>query len=250
MANANSPTPRMLDDADIAPGMRVLDVGCAMGLLTRELARRVGPEGSVLGIDRDAARLEMARAERAPEGSGTIAYAVADLSQALPDLGQFDAIVGRRVLMYLPEPAEAVDRLAQLLKPGGVMAWHEHAGTACPSSVRDVPHHARLASLIWDTIEREGGRRDTALRVPRMVRDAGLDPHSFRVEGIVLEDGSEGGAGQMARMMLPRMFATGVLDEANFDTAEIIARLESEKEQASAPIVWDFAYLTIARKPA
>ena len=250
MANANSPTPRMLDEAAIRPGMRVLDVGCAMGLLTRELARRVGPDGSVLGIDRDAERLDTARAEQPPAGSGAIDYAAVDLMQPLRHLGQFDAVIGRRVLMYLPDPAAAVGGLVSLLRPGGVMAWHEHAGVAVPSSVCDLPEHARLASIIWNTLEREGGRRETALRLPQMMRDAGLDLESFRVEGIVLDERSGGGAGQMARMMLPRMFATGVLDEANFDSEAFIAALQEEKLQAAAPIVWDYAYLSIGRKAA
>src|SRR5215510_3163017 len=46
-------TERLLDRAGVAPGMRCLDVGCGIGAVTVELARRVGPSGHVLGIDFD-----------------------------------------------------------------------------------------------------------------------------------------------------------------------------------------------------
>ncbi|TIX50373.1 class I SAM-dependent methyltransferase [Alteraurantiacibacter aquimixticola] len=250
MANANAPTARMLDDAGIAPGMRVLDVGCAMGVLTRELAQRVGPGGEVVGIDIDRERVEMARGEVAPAGAAPIHYAVADLSQNLPDLGTFDAVVGRRVLMYLPDPEPALAQLAALLRPGGVMAWQEHDGAGRPFSIVELPRHVELANWIWATIASEGGLPGTALQLPRLLQDCGLEPASFRAEAIVLDPEGKGGASAMARMMLPRIFAAGVVAEEGLDSEAFIAALDAEKAKAAAPIIWDFAYMTVARKPA
>ncbi|MXO71455.1 methyltransferase domain-containing protein [Alteraurantiacibacter buctensis] len=250
MANANTPTPRLLDEADIRPGMRILDVGCAMGLLTRELAVRAGPSGEVVGIDMDAARLEQARAEEPGESAAPITYRQADLGEDLPDLGLFDVIVGRRVLMYLPDPAAVLAKLARLLRPGGTMAWHEHCGASQPFSTVPLPQHARLADLIWQTIALEGGRPGTALCLPAMLRDCGLVPGPLRVEAIVIEPDAPGGAAAMARMMLPRMVAAGLIAQDTFDGEGFVTALEAERAQAAAPIIWDHAYLVIARKPA
>jgi ubiquinone/menaquinone biosynthesis C-methylase UbiE len=54
--------------AGIAEGMRVVDVGCGVGDTTALLARIVGPAGSVIGVDQDAASLEAA--ERTVAGAG------------------------------------------------------------------------------------------------------------------------------------------------------------------------------------
>ena len=247
MSNANAPTARLLDDSGIAPGMRVLDVGSAFGVLTRELAVRVGPEGEVVGIDVDPARIEAARGEAAPEGAGRIEYALADLASELPELGTFDAIVGRRVLMYISDPAAAIARLARLLTPGGIMAWHEHDRAGGPYSVRELPVHRELSRIIWDTVEREGGRAGTAMRLSHMLRELGLEIASMRSEAILV-DGDGSATGQMTRMMMPRAREEGVIG-ANFDEDALIAALAEEGRGLDAPIVFDHAYLVIARKP-
>ena len=248
MANANTPTPRMLDEAGLEPGMRVLDVGCAMGLLTRDLAVRVGPGGAVVGIDCDASRLTDARGQEAAPGSAPIDYVAADLAQALPDLGTFDAIIGRRVLMYLSDPATALKRLVALLRPGGIMAWHEHAGIGCPFSAVPLPLHQQLAGWIWQTIEHEGGRRETALRLPAMLGNSGIAVASLRGEAIFIGGPLGSDAANMARMMLPRMHAAGVIDTVALDEEVFIAGLVAEAETLDAPILWDMAYLVIGRK--
>lgn len=249
MANANAPTARMLDDAGIAQGMRILDVGCAMGLLTRDLAVRAGPSGAVVGIDLEADRLEQARAEQAPDGSAPIDYIQADLSKPLPDLGTFDAIIGRRLLMYMPDPVHALRQLVPLLRPGGVMAWHEHSGVDMPWSVQPLKQHGLFANMVWDTIVKEGGRRSTALELPRILAECGLEVDPMRAEAIVMAQDAQGGAKNMAQMMLPRMIAAGVVDSA-FDSDGFVAALEAERKEAGGPIIWDIAYMTIARKPA
>ena len=55
-------TERFFRAGGLAPGMRVLDLGCGMGDVSLLAADLVGPSGSVLGVDRDAAALDRARA--------------------------------------------------------------------------------------------------------------------------------------------------------------------------------------------
>ena len=47
----------------LRPGISVLDVGCANGAITAGIAEAVGPDGNVVGVDRDALRLDFARSE-------------------------------------------------------------------------------------------------------------------------------------------------------------------------------------------
>ena len=127
------------------------------------------------------------------------------------------------------------------------MAWHEHDRAGGPYSVRELPAHRELSRIIWNTVEREGGRAGTALRLPYMLREEGLEIASLRSEAILV-DGDGDAAGQMARMMLPRAREQGVVG-ADFDEDALIAALAEEGKGLDAPIVFDHAYLVIARKP-
>ena len=109
--------------AGLAPGMRVLDVGCGPGDVSLAAASVVGPTGSVLGIDRDAAALERARDRAAAVGAANVGFSCMDMGGELPE-GPFDAVVGRLVLMYAPDPVAQLRRLCALA-PGGIAAFQE-----------------------------------------------------------------------------------------------------------------------------
>jgi ubiquinone/menaquinone biosynthesis C-methylase UbiE len=96
----------------------------------------VGPDGAVTGIDRNAAYLAQGRVFAAEPGAAPIHYLEADLTGDLGALAdqRFDAIVIRRVLMYLPDPEGLIARLPALLKPGGLLAVQEHDATGLPIS--------------------------------------------------------------------------------------------------------------------
>src|SRR4051794_5043950 len=67
-------TSRLLDGVGLEAGMNCLDVGCGGGDVTRELARRVGERGRVLGLDLDEPILQLARDEARREGLGNIEF--------------------------------------------------------------------------------------------------------------------------------------------------------------------------------
>lgn len=110
--------------------MRVLDAGCGNGDLSRFLSGLVGRGGEVVTINRSEQALAIARATAIAPPAAPDHYCRADLTGKLPDLAQFDAIVGRRVLMYLSDRAATLARLARLAKPGAIIAFQEHARRA------------------------------------------------------------------------------------------------------------------------
>ena len=93
-----------------------------MALIAAEM---VGASGAVVGVDRDPAVLETARARagRAALSNATFVEGDADA----PGLeGGFDAAVGRLVLMHQPNPAKTLGSVASMVRPGGVVAFQEY----------------------------------------------------------------------------------------------------------------------------
>src|SRR6266478_5081795 len=89
--------------AGIGPGMRVLDIGCGVGDVAMLAAELVGPSGSVVGLDRDAANVAWASRRVTEASFANIRFQVGEFSDFW-DSQPFDALVGRFILMYLPDP--------------------------------------------------------------------------------------------------------------------------------------------------
>lgn len=117
-------TQRFLQQAGLEPGMRVLDVGSGAGDVALVAGELVGPNGSVFGTDVNPAVLAVARERALAAGFSWVAFAEGDCVE-LSKQGGFDAVIGRLVLIYQPDPAAALRTLSQSLRPGGIMAFQE-----------------------------------------------------------------------------------------------------------------------------
>ncbi len=105
-----------------APGEQVVDVGCGCGDTSLELARRVGPEGGVLGLDISAPMLEVARSRAETAGLRNLTFHEADAQTAsLP--GDRDAVFSRFGVMFFADPEAAFANLRRSLRPGGRLAF-------------------------------------------------------------------------------------------------------------------------------
>jgi SAM-dependent methyltransferase len=145
-------SPRVAEAAEIRPGQRVLDVACGTGVLAREAAARVGPAGSVAGIDLDEGMLAVA-ARLAPAIEWRQGRAE---SLPYPDRS-FDAVVSQFGLMFFADRRLALREMMRVLVPGGRLA------VAVWDSLEHMPAFAAEVALL----ERIGGKRAAdALRAP------------------------------------------------------------------------------------
>jgi protein-L-isoaspartate O-methyltransferase len=117
-------TEDVLRRAGIRSGMRVLDIGSGFGDVSMLTARMVGPHGTVLGIDKSLSSVQAARRRVADLGISNVHFEAGDLA-AFTDDRQFDAIVGRLVLLYLRDPPAALRGLSRNLRPGAVVVLQE-----------------------------------------------------------------------------------------------------------------------------
>jgi SAM-dependent methyltransferase len=245
---ANAPSTRFFPRIGIAANMRVLDVGCGNGDLSRTLAALVGPGGEVVGIDRSDEALAAARGFAPEPNSAPIRYKTADLTGELPDLGHFDAIVGRRVLMYLPDAGATLARLAQLAAPGAILAFQEHARAALPAGLGDLPVHRQCYALAWDTVAAEGGDVTLGYRLADMVQAAGFTIEQARSEGVLMQPWEESFLPTLIRAMLPRMIERGVVPPGAIDPDALALRIDAERRASGGTIFWDLAFLVSGRR--
>jgi SAM-dependent methyltransferase len=100
----------------LRPGLKVLDLGCGTGAITRDIAAAVTPHGQVVGVDVNVALIEEARrVHRAVSG---LAFEVCDV-YTLSFRASFDLVSVARVLQWLAHPLDALRMLVAATKPGG-----------------------------------------------------------------------------------------------------------------------------------
>lgn len=154
----------------LGPGGRALDVGCGTGRLTLELARRVGPDGAVVGVDFCPAMLERAReyVRRSPHG-GSVRFVTGD-ADALPfaDAG-FDCAVMGFALRAVPDPERALAEMVRVVKPGGRVVNLELAKPVVPGFRR--VYAAYLARLVPLVGRLGAGRAEPYAYLARSVRE-------------------------------------------------------------------------------
>lgn len=121
--------PRVVDTARIARSDDVLDIACGTGVVAREALARIGPDGSVTGLDRNADMLAVA-ARVSPEITWR-----EGMAEDLPfDDGSYDSVLSQFGLMFFEDQVAALKDMYRVLRPGG-----------------------RLVVAVWDSLERSPG---------------------------------------------------------------------------------------------
>jgi SAM-dependent methyltransferase len=115
----------LLRAAAIAPGERVLDLGCGNGASTREAARSADP-GAVVGIDLSTAMLAQARQRSSAEGLTNVTFVHGDAQVHDFEPETFDVVISNAGAMFFDDQVAAFSNLRRALTPGGriaLMAW-------------------------------------------------------------------------------------------------------------------------------
>ena len=199
----------------------------------------VGPAGEVVGIDRELAALEVARSRASSKALSTVTFAEAQSNaQALSQ--PFDAVIGRYVLQFQPDPAAMLRELTVKLKPSGLIVFHEidWSGLRSFPPLRTFDQVCRWGT---ETLRRHGTETQMGLKLFETFIAAGLPPPTIRLEAPI------GGAPEinswlrmfvdLIAVLLPQMEHLGVAksDEVGLNT--LYERLRSEAELHSAVLV-------------
>ncbi len=173
-------TEEVLDRIGLAPGMSVLDVGSGPGAVMRLMADRVGPEGSVTGIEIDAKLGTQALADLRAQGGAKFTQIDANVLELETVPGApFDLVYCRLFLMHMQDPVAVLEKMQSWTKSGGVVAAQEFDF----GSIAVEPLCPAMGEFnrLFESVFRAHGRN---LRAGRQL------PMQFEAAGIGLPDGT------------------------------------------------------------
>jgi len=162
----------VLQQAGIATGMRVLDLGTGTGAVARLLAELVGPTGHVVGVDRATEALAAADRRRREEGLANVSFVEGDVDSWHHD-GEFDAVVGRLVLFHLRDPVAALTHHARSLRPGARVVVMDLDASAM-RSVPATPAVSETLGWILRGFKHVGANPMIGSRLGELLEAAGL----------------------------------------------------------------------------
>ncbi|NNF37104.1 MAG: class I SAM-dependent methyltransferase [Gemmatimonadetes bacterium] len=239
-----APTLRAFEDAGIAPGMRVLDIGSGSGDVSLLVAELVGAGGTVVGIDRGEEAVRAARERAQARGLTQVEFRVSEVDEFTAD-EPFDALVGRFVLMHQSRPGRALARAAAQVRPGGIVCLIESYMDALLTGAHSFPHSPLYDEIVrWksEVVGGAGADLHAGVRLPLTFAEAGLpNPHTR------LESRLEGGpdsvyyryVGLSLASMQPEARRQGLGGLVNADPDVVADRLRAEvMESGGTLVVW------------
>ena len=205
-----------LRELGVGAGWRCLEVGAGRGSIARWLAERVTPAGSVVAADIDPRFLT-----DMPEN---VEVRRLDIREDEVEAGHYDLVHCRALLMHLPDPAQALARLAAALRPGGLLFAEEgdyglyhYGGHPDARALTEGAHRALDAMTAAGVLNARFGRA-----LPAMLSECGLQLQGSEIETGVSQPGEPHYEFMRSTVLesLPALLAAGVMDDANVERLE------------------------------
>jgi SAM-dependent methyltransferase len=160
-------------DADLLPGHTVLDLGSGAGVDCFLAARRVGPEGHVIGVDMTEEMVAKARENARRSGASNVEFRKGEIEDLPVEANSVDRIISNCVINLAPDKAKVFGEAYRVLKPGGAMTVSDIVSTG------EVPAAIRASLEAWAGCTAGALDREVYLEV---IRKAG-----FRQVAVVKE---------------------------------------------------------------
>jgi ubiquinone/menaquinone biosynthesis C-methylase UbiE len=177
----NGMTEQFFRSSGVELGQRVLDVGSGVGEVALILSKLIGPAGEIVGVERDGVSVERATARLQAAGVHNVEFVRADIT-AFSTETLFDAVVGRYVLQFLPDPVAVLRSLSAMVKPGGIVAFQEASFAPFVALSDHLPLRSTCARLMRDLAVQSGVRVEMGPELYKAFQDAGLPAPAMRFD--------------------------------------------------------------------
>jgi SAM-dependent methyltransferase len=232
-------TGRLLDRIGLTTGARCLDAGCGPGETMRLMAQRVGPDGTVTGIDVDAALAGQTEEALHEAGHKQCRTLVHDLGtdEAVPG-GPYDIVLARLLLFHTPDRVAVVRRLWESVAPGGHLVLQDYDLSAADTEP-EMPSVREVTRLLIAMFESVGCHTRAGLALPTWMERAGIgSPDGTDVAGYLETLGA--GQSMLAgtfRSVLPAGLAHGVVTAG--EAEEALSRMADDVAlDPGRPMLW------------
>ncbi|MGH2558348.1 MAG: class I SAM-dependent methyltransferase [Thermomicrobiales bacterium] len=212
-------TERLLREAGIGPGMRVLAAAQARAA-ARALPRVSFIEGDIAAID---------------------------------EMDPFDAVVGRLILAHQPDPSAVLRRLAGQVRPGGVMAFGEILVLSPAPGWPERLLFQRAVRWLFDGLRRGGVHNEMGIRLHATFVDAGLPAPHVRLDGVAVSGADRDRLAWLVdtiRSLLPAIERFGVATAAEVGIDTLQDRLLEEATATGGAVCGAFFGGAWVRTPA
>jgi ubiquinone/menaquinone biosynthesis C-methylase UbiE len=236
---------------ELRPGMRLVDVGCGPGSITRGLAERLAP-GQVVGLDLSRETLDTARRDAAARGLDNLAYEEGSVYEMpFPD-ASFDVAYAHQVFQHLRERAAALREMFRVVRPGGLVAVRDVDWGTVAYWPRD-PWIDRFVEVHSRTWYQNGGEPRMGRQLRALFNTAGVA--NLRITATVWcyatrSDTLEWGESYASRLLTSPMGERAV-EYGYASRADLEAMAAAFRAWASHPdALWTFAHVAgLASKP-
>ena len=224
----------------VAANSTAIDVGCGVMGVLHLIAERVGPDGRVVGLDREAEMVEFGR-KLAEQRGLAVEFIEADATATGLPHRAFDLVHARTLLLNVQNPEQILSEMVRIARPGGVVAVQEPDASAwnCdpPHPVFDI-----LRGAILSAYRRTGKDFSIGRRIARMLKDAGLVDVHVRATARVTHAGEyyQTFLLTVAGLVRQVIVKAGELTADEFEsyTAALRAHLEAPGTITCQPIMW------------
>jgi ubiquinone/menaquinone biosynthesis C-methylase UbiE len=157
-------------------GMMILDVGCGTGSISKDVARVVGKNGKVVGIDNTESFIQSGRKSYSSVGNLELIHA--DLF-AYESVQRFDLVISARTLQWLSNPSEAILKMKSMLKPNGTISILDYNHDAIEWNSSPPLSMKKFYGTFLQWRKDAGMNNQIAADLPRLMEEAGL--HEIQV---------------------------------------------------------------------
>lgn len=166
-------TESFLKKINLTHGMKVLVVGCGAGDETVLIANKIGPKGEVTAIDINKDQVKVAQERMALEKLNNVkieALAINDLDKISE---QFDIVYCRMVLVHVPDPIKALNKMLLHVKTHGVLACEEPDISSCFTAPKSFAFDQHI-NLLCEFLKRNGCDPDLGSKTYNLFKKIGL----------------------------------------------------------------------------
>jgi ubiquinone/menaquinone biosynthesis C-methylase UbiE len=176
----------MLDEIGVSKGWSCIDLGCgAIGILGL-LARRVGVEGRIVGVDSNNSHLEVARSYLDKEKMDFVELKQADVNSSFYPAKSFDLVHSRFLLPHVSDTKKLLTNMIELVKPGGIIALEESDHSSW-KFWPNCPDWDRLIEICENTFAIKSDL-NMGRKIFSLLRGAGLENVKVRASVKALQD--------------------------------------------------------------